>query len=66
MVMHLGPFLHKHKFIGRASEEGIEAVHAKLATEITNHKMPSYCRLKNALKYVAIDVLLHDSGKLSI
>jgi len=65
MLMHLGQFVHKHKFIGAVSEEGLEALHSKIAYEINRHKMSTENRLKNALKWVAIDTLLSDAGKLT-
>ena len=61
-VMHLGFFVHKNKFIGARSEEGIESFHSKLSNEMTRHKLSGENRLKNVLKWMCIDVLLSDSG----
>ena len=62
--MHLGSFIHTHRFIGNVIEEGIEAVHSKLSTEMDRNKMSKEKRLMNALKWLAIDVILADSGKI--
>ena len=50
MIMHLGFFVHKNKFIEAGSEEGIKSFHSKLSNEMTWHKLSGENRLKNALK----------------
>ena len=62
IVMHLGFFVHKNKFIGAGSEEELESFHSKLSNEMTRHKLSGENRLENALKWMCIDVLLSDSG----
>lgn len=48
--------------IGAVAEEGIESVHCRLAAEINRHKMNPFERLKNSVKWHAIDVLMSDKG----
>lgn len=62
IISHLGPFIWTHRKIGALAEEGIEAIHCKLATESLRHKKTKQESLKNALKWLAIDVLLSDGG----
>lgn len=60
MIIHLGPFVHKHRMIGALAEEGIEAVHSKLAVETTRQKKQLKERIRNSLKFLTIDVFLSD------
>lgn len=62
ILMHLGTFLWEHRMIGAVAEEGIEAVHSRLDKETEHHKKSKIESLKNALKWLGIDVLLSDSG----
>lgn len=62
MISHLGPFVWEHRKIGALAEEGLEAVHCKLGGETKRHKQSPQESLKNSLKWLAIDVLLSDSG----
>ena len=64
MLAYLGAFLAEHRMIGAVAEEGIEAIHSKLETEMKRHKMSRLERRQNSMKWLAIDVLLSDSGKL--
>lgn len=66
MIMHLGPFLWEHRMIGAVAEEGIEAVHSKLATELQRHKMKAKEKIRNALKWLAIDVLMSDKNRFNL
>lgn len=66
MIMHLGPFVWKHRMVGALAEEGIEGVHCKLATETLRHKKQANEKIKNALKWLAIDVLLNDRNKFTL
>lgn len=63
MMMHLGPFVWNHRMIGALAEEGIEAVHCKLATESRRHKKAAKEKLRNSLKWLGIDVLLNDKNE---
>lgn len=63
MIMHLGPFIWKHKMIGALAEEGIESVHSKLAIEMQRHKRSAKEKIRNALKWLAIDVLMCDNDR---
>ena len=65
ILKHLGSFVWEHKMIGALSEEGIEATHAKLATELKKHKSSPMKAAKQALSKMAIDVLLEDRGRMS-
>lgn len=66
MIMHLGPFVWKHRMIGAVAEEGIEAVHCKLATEVQRHKMSANERMRNSMKWMAIDVLMSDKDRFKL
>jgi hypothetical protein len=63
-LMHVGPFLWKHQKLGCIAEEGIEAVHSRLANEMSRHKVPLQQKLLRGVKWLAIDVLLSDGGEI--
>ncbi|CAD5212808.1 unnamed protein product [Bursaphelenchus okinawaensis] len=64
VLMHLGSFSWKDRMIGALAEEGIEVIHCRLSEEMKRHGYKKVDKVRNSLKWKAIDTLLFDKGGL--